>query len=69
MKAALLSLAAIFVVLWMFWTALLWAYDRGHATGMAQAKLNQPSQCFAWWFGENTKQHAHELKQFCKDAK
>jgi hypothetical protein len=43
------------------------AYDTGYEDA-EKALGTTAEQCFAWWFGDNTKQFDHELKQFCKKA-
>jgi hypothetical protein len=43
--------------------------DQEYQSGYQDAEMRlgtTAEQCFAWWFGENKKQHAHEIKQFCK---
>ena len=44
-------------------------YEQGYVEGRERALMEQAAtaeQCFRWWFGDNTKQFEHELKQFCK---
>jgi hypothetical protein len=40
-------------------------YNQGYADAK-KALGTTAEQCYRWWFGGNTKQFEHEMKQFCK---
>ena len=54
-------------------TFLAWLHvhlaDQAYESGYQDAEKalgTTAEQCHRWWFGDNTKQQAHEMKQFCK---
>ena len=75
MTTALKYVAAIWLVLSivigyeMTDMAFQKGFEQGYVEGRERAKMEQGTtseQCYRWWFGENTKQFEHEMKQFCK---
>jgi hypothetical protein len=62
-----LALAASLYILTGY--AFAKGYEQGYVEGRERAKMEQGTtaeQCYRYWFGGNTKQFEHELKQFCK---
>ena len=75
MSTALKYTAAIWLVFTivigyqMMGMAFQKGFEQGYVEGRERVLMEQGTtaeQCYRWWFGENKKQHEHEMKQFCK---
>jgi hypothetical protein len=65
MKNRLWTAAAVVFAAWVHTHLVDQAYNTGYEDA-EKALGSTAEQCHKWWFGNNKKQQAYELKQFCK---
>jgi hypothetical protein len=69
MKYVFIGLAMAVSLYIMTGYAFTKGYEQGYGDGRDRVLMEQGTtaeQCYRWWFGGNTKQFEHEMKQFCK---
>jgi hypothetical protein len=69
MKYVVIGLLWVASIHYFMGDAYMDGFEQGYVEGTERAKMEQGTtaeQCYRWWFGGNTKQFEHEMKQFCK---